>query len=381
MRVTPPSIARFVVFLSALALLVLCVRGFAQERREVRKAPRFEGSTIPDPPRQREPWQPPATTLPKLLISASATLFDQGLADPRGCDYRAIEIAIGGVRSNGGWVMKTHGWVLPAPDGEKTRFAVAWSGLVYPTVSIGEPSDPAADVKVIDQEARLTREERAKHPSTGDVGFNGFGTNDEDSSVSSTSLHAIKVCLLLRLGRADLAEMVWAAGTDQARDVGNREAKAKLDQTSHGISYVSLANDLAWYLFDRAVCAHMRGDDALALADARKLTAFQKAVETQADGAGLGSSPKPHHGEGRHTTSRSSTSFPSCWPITSAGRGIRSDCPCRHRARSEEADRRPDRRPRPGRSPPVRPAGWRRPGRISSRQGTRRSRRRRRSAP
>jgi len=273
--------------LSGLALLFLSAHGYAQPGKEFREAPRFEGSTIPDPPRQREPWQPPATTLPKFFVSASAVLFDQGLADPRGCDYRAIEIGIGDVWSGTGGVMQTHGWVLPAPGGEKTRFAVAWSGLVYPTVSIGEPADPAADVKVIAEQARAAREARARHPSTGDGGFGGFGTNNEASSVSTTSLHAIKVCLLLRLGRADLAEMVWAAGTDQPRDAGPGAAKANLDLTANGISYVSLANDLAWYLFDRAICAHMRGDDAIALLDARKLTTLQKAVETRAEAMGL----------------------------------------------------------------------------------------------
>ncbi len=81
--------------------------------------------------------------------------------------------------------------------------------------------------------------------------------------------------------------MVWAAGMDQPRDAGNRAAKAKVDLTSYGISYVSLANDLAWYLFDRAVCADMRGDDAIALADARKLTTLQKAVEDRAEAMGF----------------------------------------------------------------------------------------------
>jgi hypothetical protein len=149
MRVAPRPIAGSAVFLSGLTLLVMAARGFAQERSEYRHAPRFEGATIPDPPRQREPWQSPATTLPKFLVSASSTLFEQGLADPRGCDYHAIEVGIGDVWSGDGGVMKTHGWVLPAPDGANTRFAVSWSGLVYPTVSIGEPADPATDVKVI----------------------------------------------------------------------------------------------------------------------------------------------------------------------------------------------------------------------------------------
>ena len=48
-----------------------------------------------------------------------------------------------------------------------------------------------------------------------------------------------------------------------------------------------MANDLAWYHFDRAVCAHMRGDDAVALADARALTALQKAVEAKAEAMGF----------------------------------------------------------------------------------------------
>ena len=262
MRVAPRSVARPVAILSGLAVLVATANSPAQERGGSRPAPRLERPIIPDPPRQKDPWQPPATTLPASLVNASATLFEQGLADPRGCEYRAIEIGIGSAWSGDGGVARTRGWVLPATDGARTRFAVAWNGLVYPTVSIGEPADPADDVKIVAQQARAAREARAEHPNMGGVGFNGFGMNNEASSVSPTSLHAIKVCLLLRLGRSDLAERVWAAGTDQAAGVV--------------VSYVSMANDQAWYLFDRAVCAHMRGDDAFALADARRLTTFGK---------------------------------------------------------------------------------------------------------
>ncbi len=288
MSFAPRSIARAVVFSTCLALLVLAASGLArQQRGEFRPSPHFEGATIPDPPRQREPWQPPATALPRFLVNASVTLFEQALADPRGCDYHTIDIAIGDVWSGDGGVIKTHGWVLPATDGEKSRFAVAWNGLVYPIVSIGEPADPSADVEIIAQQAKAARASRAKDRDIRNHGFNGFGMNNEESSVSSTSLHAIKVCLLLRLGRSDLAETVWAAGTDGPLDAGNRAAKPKKDLTSYNVSYLTLANDLAWYLFDRAVCAHMRGDDSIALADARKLTAFQKVVEARAEAMGF----------------------------------------------------------------------------------------------
>ena len=53
-------------------------------------------------------------------------------------------------------------------------------------------------------------------------------------------------------GRPDLAERVWAAATGRTRD---EMEKSKIDVTGYGVNYVTMANDLAWYHFDRAVCA------------------------------------------------------------------------------------------------------------------------------
>ncbi len=75
--------------------------------QEFRRAPRFSGKSIPDPPHQGQPWTPPATRLPKFLITATAILFDQGVADPRGCEYRDVEISLGSI-------MSARGFVLPA---------------------------------------------------------------------------------------------------------------------------------------------------------------------------------------------------------------------------------------------------------------------------
>ncbi len=276
-------------YFQGLALVVLCVACQAQaqepDEKEFRPAPRFEGSTIPEPPRQHEPWTPPETALPRFMIRASATLFEQGLADPRGCDYREIEIAVGGVWSNVAGITATHGWVLPETQGEKRRFAVTWSGMVYPTISIGKPADLAGDVNALEDVGRAIRKARQARSGPDEAGgFGGFGTNHEEFPVSLRGLHPIKVGLLLRVGRADLAETVWAAATGWSREAAG---KAKADLTNYGVSYVTMANDLAWYHFDRAICAHMRGDDAVALADARFLTAFQKAVEAKAEALGF----------------------------------------------------------------------------------------------
>ena len=140
-------------------------------------------------------------------------------------------------------------------------------------------------MKTLEDAARIRREAQAKRPGVGEAsGFGGFGTNHEEYPVSLRSLHPIKLSLLLRIGRADLAEAVWAAAMGRPRE---EAAKRKVDLSNYGVSYLTMATDLAWYHFDRAVCAHMRGDDAVALADARALTALQIAVEAKADEMGF----------------------------------------------------------------------------------------------
>jgi hypothetical protein len=61
-------------------------------------------------------------------------------------------------------------------------------------------------------------------------------------------------------------------------------AQPKLADTD---PYLNWASDWAWGLFDRAVCAHMRGDDELALASARLLTAARPTLETEAHQRGF----------------------------------------------------------------------------------------------
>ncbi len=292
---------RRIVRLGLAIFVAVACRAANSLAQDVRPASRFEGTQIPDPPQQKQPWTPPESRLPRFLINATSTLFDQGLADPRGCEYRWIEIGVGSVWGGQGGIASTKGWVLPAPDGQKQRFAVSWSGLVYPVVKLGEPGDLASDVLALEERAGNGRAdvapaERRKIANQRPSGFHGFGSNNEGSAVSTASLQPIKVCLLLRLGRADLAESVWAAGTGQPREADAAKPRPKVDLTNYGISYLTLAVDLAWYHFDRAVCAHMRGDDAIALADARLLTSLQKAVEARAEELGF---PHPNRLDGK----------------------------------------------------------------------------------
>ena len=154
-------------------------------------------------------------------------------------------------------------------------------------------------MKALEDAARSLLKARAGQPGPGEPGaFGGFGTNEEAFPVSLTGVHPIKLALLLRFGRADLAERVWAAAIGRPRPEAAK-AKPGVDLTHYGISYVTMANDLAWYHFDRAICADMRGDDAVALADARSLTALAEGRRGEGRGPGLPAPPaarQPHRG-------------------------------------------------------------------------------------
>lgn len=245
--------------------------------------------SLPDPPAQKQAFKPPAETkLVANFVTATSALFDLGLADPRGCEYRTVKLTVGDISFDGGQI-ETHAWVLPAianrPD-PSARFAVAWNGLVYRIAEVGEKADLQADVISVckaDEDSRAS----GKH----DVFISSFLTGraiDEHSSVSKETLLPIKACLLLRLGETSLAERVWQDGLASIRN-----ERSKQDDP-----FVALAGDWLWAMFDRAVTAHMRGDDRLALADLRRLKAVQKQAGTIAIKRGA----RPNRGDAEETT-------------------------------------------------------------------------------
>jgi hypothetical protein len=239
---------------------------------ERKASPHFLGTKMPQPPEQDSAWSIPASSLPANYVSATALLFEQGMAVPRGCDYREIEVGTGDVWQGDGGIVKTHGWILPS-SGEQ-KFAVCWNGLVYPVVSLGDAADWRADVQAAMKNAG--RQWRSALP--------------EAYEVSYETARPIKGCLILRLGDAKLAEEFWLAIQAGAqRDLkamyersgvtnSSAEATAKLDETD---PYLNWASDWAWDLFERAVCAHMRGDDHLALLSSRLLTSVRPKIEKE----------------------------------------------------------------------------------------------------
>ena len=266
-------------FGSALLLAVLAAVAPAAPGQS-RRAPRFEGNAAPEPPMQARPWDAPATKLPRFLVRATRLLFEQGLYDPRGCEYRELEVG-------DGRLVKTHAFLLPNRDGEAGRLAICWDGLVRPVWGVGGPADLDADMKGLAGRLEESRKSGVRLSngnltwSLGARGLEGFRGIDDRAP--------IKLCLLLRLGRADLAEALFAGGTTWTPGAGGR------DLTDYKIDYATLAVDWAESAFRLMIDAHARGEDAIALDLARRLTTFRSAVDLRADAMGF---PRPGRPDG-----------------------------------------------------------------------------------
>ncbi len=262
---------RLLAFLTCLAFLIPMAAGAQQSRT----APRFEGKAIPEPSEQGKPWTAPATGLPKFLVNATTYLFEQGVADPRGCEYRQVEI---GPYS----ITKARGFVLPERADMPGRFVVCWDGLVYPALTVGDPADLDRDIEELAEALKQVKAGTVQNRfDEGSYwGFprprgGGFGISGVDDHTP------IKLCLLLRLGRADLAETLFAAGSTWTPAPRGR------DLTDYHISYMSLASNWAASAFGRLIGAHTRGDDVIALDLARKLAKFRDLATAKAEAMGF----------------------------------------------------------------------------------------------
>ena len=235
---------------------------------------------FPQPPQQFASWTAQAT-VPTNLLSAASTLFAQGFPDPRGCDYRQVTIEVGSVwgepRSYRAGTntatnlpalrVETRGWVLPETTGGTQRFAICWNGLIYPVVELGSPANLAAEV--------------ASLPRWTDSRFY-IGASPEMRSVSSTNAGSSRILLLLRSGFGEAAVADWQAFNQNQSTYRGPVSPGRSALTNNEDPYLTFAGDWAWAMFDRAVCAHMRGADALALATAQSLEALRPQIEAEA---------------------------------------------------------------------------------------------------
>lgn len=216
----------------------------------------------PEPPQTGRPWRPSDSRLPQTWVRAIELLLAHGLADPRGCEYREVEVTCGSVWSKRGIAVATHAWLLPleaeaAPDAP--RFAVTWSGLVYPVEKVGAAANLAADVE--------------KLLKTQPAGWRR--AMPEKKLVSHEQPHPLKGVLLFLLGDAPRAEAMWKVAPPHAEDW------LKGPENRNDDPYPELVHEWSWAHFDRAVCARLRGDDVVSLMSAKLLVALRDVIEQE----------------------------------------------------------------------------------------------------
>ena len=257
---------------SAALLGLLVLRSVANGGDgDFRPAPPFAGDRRPAPPRQKEPWTPPKTSSPRTVVTATETLFAQGLPDPRGCEYRAVELG------GSAWFIATHAWVLPAAAPGSPRFAVAWDGLVYPVLELGAAADVTADALAAiraDDALRAREDARIKELNGGQGSYRRYswGAREGRESAAHNTVLPLKVCYLLRLGEGELARRMWATW------VAGLDERTGDDDVLRADPYPIMAGDWTWSLFARGFSAHVRGDDRLALLTLRDLVPIQRAT-------------------------------------------------------------------------------------------------------
>ena len=240
----------------ALVLALACTVRGAQPPE-----PGGDRPPVPEPPEQGRPWTPPETGLPRFLVKATALLFDQGVPDPRGCEYRTIDFGTTEVPM----------FVLPEVPGDARRYAIDEDGVLREAPDVWGRADLAADVRALAEDLKAAREpaEPGVRMQAGPVGL-FFRGGQVPGNPRTTS--PMQVCLLLRVGRADLAEELFAAATNWTPGGPRR------DVTDYGVSYLSLARGWADLAYTHALDAHKKSDDVLALAHVRRLDRLTRAA-------------------------------------------------------------------------------------------------------
>jgi hypothetical protein len=266
------------------------------------------GGSIPIPPMQSKPWTLSSTNSPPNLQSAVSILFRTGMADPRGCDYREIEVVVGRLQSASGVIIKTRGWVLPAASGALTNYAIGWNGLVYPVMSVGNPASAENDARDMIQ---AMGPPAIPNRVNFDVGIQTYV--DEEYSLNTRWLTQAKAAMIFRFASPELVE----------------ECSLLFPRKD---PFLALSTGFIWVAFDRAMSAHMRGDDTLAYATANMLDGARKTCEAEAMARGFELQPAPQ-GAGVHSAS-DAAKRESYFPFLKTFRALLQDQGRRHQRKT-----------------------------------------------
>lgn len=245
---------------------------------------------LPVPPQQHKSWRPDPA-IPTNILSAAEKLYEQGFPDPRGCEYREIEVEVSGVWDSKASLAKTRGWVLPGKSGTN-RFAICWNALIYPVRTISTPVNLHAEVTNLFRQTIVTNKVNGTNlviewvvpPG---LSWRNNSASGESVTVFITNALSTRLLLLLHSGETGAAVTNWASNPQMRF----RGFDASGRPVANNDPYLEFAGDWAWAMFDRMISAHQRGDEALALATAQQLVEVQPKIEAECARRGFSRQP------------------------------------------------------------------------------------------
>jgi len=98
----------------------------------------FRQSLFPSPSSQNHLNNTPPGHLPPAKPAPISSLLqgpssEQSFPDPRGCEYREVEVTVSGVWGGQRTQVQTRGWVLPAQPGLNSTMGHCWNGVLIPS--------------------------------------------------------------------------------------------------------------------------------------------------------------------------------------------------------------------------------------------------------
>ena len=239
----------------------------------------WEEGPIPSPPLQDQPWKAPETSLPRFIVTAAAALYQDGLSDPRDCELREVEIDQGRISTH-------REFVLPKVPGDPRRFAIGWDGVLHRVSKVGERVDLATETAAMIEVIQSAPARRKEIPWIGESA-SGFWDFRVGEATDSEIRGPLVLIILLRLGRADLAEAVFQAATPW------KPGGPDLDLTDYDFDYLQLSENYAHALYYLGVMSHQNGDDPMAFDIFRRLDRFTRSVVKRADALGFARTAAP----------------------------------------------------------------------------------------
>jgi hypothetical protein len=134
------------------------------------------------PPHQNADWSLPkgVSDSEGKIAATMKTLFEFGLADPRGMPYHHVK------RQENSKAMPARAWVLPASRDDPQRYAIGWNGLIYPVTEVGAIADLQADLVILREKGRFGEKPFANSSPNGEpFAFSEWRFDDSEGGVAS----------------------------------------------------------------------------------------------------------------------------------------------------------------------------------------------------